>query len=78
MPWYQLGIKGSYTKNERGGSSQCGQGEGVTSYADVRTIIEVRCNDTACCGQRRSFNNDVFPGRFLPMPVSLYNNYKGT
>ena len=37
----------------------------------------VKCNDTACCGQRRSSYNDVFSGRFLPAPVPLYNNDKG-
>ena len=46
----------------RGGSSQCGQGGGdELLYADVRTIIVVKCNDTACCGQRRSSDNDFFP-----------------
>ena len=47
-----------YTKDvrKRGGpgSSQCGQGGGVTSYADFRTIIEIECNGTACCCQRAS------------------------
>ena len=60
------------------GSSQYGQMRtrgGDNEPSDVRTITVIKCNDTACCGQRRSSNNDVFLGRFLPTPVPLYNYY---